>query len=143
MVGADLLARRVLALSEALGHLDRPEASDPARLRGDPVMRAAVERWLQVAIEACIDVAYHLIASEGWTPPETARAAFRALVAHGRLEADLADRLGLAAGLRNLIVHDYAELDLDLLAAAVRDDLDDLRRFGALAAGWLDEARGA
>ena len=31
------------------------------------MLRAAVERWLQVAIEACSDVAFHVVASEGWT----------------------------------------------------------------------------
>lgn len=139
MVGVDLLARRILALNEALSNLGRPEAGEAARLRRDPLLRAAVERWVQVAVEACIDVAYHVAASEGWIPPETARAAFLRLVAHGRLDQDLGDRLALAAGLRNLIVHDYAEIDLDRLAAAVRGDLDDLRRFAVLAAGWIDE----
>ena len=101
------------------------------------MLRAAVERWLQVAIEACINLAGHVIASEGWTPPQTARAAFQVLAAHGRLPLDLAQRLGLAASLRNLLVHDYALIDLDRLARAVREDMGDLRAFAAAAAGWM------
>jgi uncharacterized protein YutE (UPF0331/DUF86 family) len=131
MVDAEVVARRLLALNEALQHLDaHPAATEPDRLRADATLRAAVERWLQVAIEACIDLAYHVAAERGWTPSETARAAFLALASHGILTVDLAKRLGLAAGLRNVLVHDYADVDLTILAGVVASDLDDLRECG-------------
>src|SRR5437588_731352 len=126
MIDRDVAARRVLALNEALGDLARAEAGDENALAADRVLRAAVERWLQIAIEACIDLADHVIADEGWTPPETARAAFEALAAHGKLSVDLAKRLGDAAALRNILVHDYVSVDLARLARVVREDLADL-----------------
>jgi len=125
-------------MNEALGELERRPARDERALAGDTMLRAAVERWLQIAIEACIDVADHVIASEGWTPPESARSAFTSLAAHGKLPVDLADRLGHAAALRNILVHDYVSVDLRRLAAMVRDDLADLRAFAAVAATWID-----
>lgn len=137
MVVADVVARRLLALHESLRELGRPECGSAAALVGDAVLRAAVERWLQVAIESVADVAYHVIAAEGWTPPASARDAFRILAAHGRIDGALADRLGLAAGLRNVLVHDYAAIDLELVARAVRDDLGDLRAFASAAAEWI------
>jgi uncharacterized protein YutE (UPF0331/DUF86 family) len=136
-VGGDGLARRLAALCEALDDLALPRAGDAGELASDRVLRAAVERWLQVAIEACIDIASHVVAAEGWTPPIAARDAFRVLASHGRLPTDLAERLGAAAGLRNLLVHDYASIDLVQLARIVRDDLGDLRRFAGYAASWL------
>ena len=137
MVEAEVVTRRLLVLSQALAQLSRPQCGDPALLRTDDTLRAAVERWLQLAIEACIDVAFHAIAFEGWTPPESARSAFATLAAHGRLPLDLADRLGLAAGLRNVLVHDYVDVDTELLARAVLDDTSDLRAFAVIAGGWL------
>jgi uncharacterized protein YutE (UPF0331/DUF86 family) len=92
-----------------------------------------------VAIEACIDIAYHLIADRGWTPPDSAREAFAALMRHGLLDADLASRLGRAAGLRNLLVHDYVSVDPEQLVRVIRDGLDDLKTFGTLAARWLEQ----
>ena len=108
-------------------------------MAADPVLRAAVERWLQVAIEACIDIAYHVIGDRGWTPPDSARDAFRTLASHGLIDAALATRLGRAAGLRNVLVHDYVAVDLDKLAAAIGRDLGDLRAFGAIAGRWVEE----
>lgn len=89
------------------------------------------------AVEACIDIAYHVAASEGWTPPESGRAAFASLAAHGKLAPDLAQRLGNAAALRNVLVHDYVAIDLDRLASVVPDDLGDLREFAQAAASEL------
>lgn len=137
MVDADVVARRLLVLNECLIHLARPEAGDPTALAGDPTLRAAVERWLQVSIEACIDVASHVIASEGWAPPGSAREAFTVLATRGWIPVELAQQLGLAVGLRNLLVHDYAVTELSQLARTVREDLSDLRQFAVCAARWL------
>jgi len=52
MVGRDVIARRVLALNRALDHLKAEPAGDAERLRKDPLLRAAVERWVQLSIEA-------------------------------------------------------------------------------------------
>jgi len=139
VVDRDVVARRLLVLSECLAELARPDAADPARLAADAILRAAVERWLQVAIEACVDLASHVIADEGWTPPGTGREAFLVLAGHGRLPLDLAERLGSAVGLRNVLVHDYVAVDLSRLAHVVGEDLGDLREFARRAASWMTE----
>ena len=103
----------------------------------DAALQAAVERWLQIAVEACIDCAYRVVADLGLTPPDSARGAFEALVSQGVLSKELSARLGRAAGLRNILVHDYTRIDRALLVSVVHDDLDDLRAFGAAVAGLL------
>lgn len=132
MVDAEVVTRRLLVLNDALSQLaGRSDAITAESLRGDPLLRAAVERWMQVAIEACVDLAYHVIADAGWVPTDSARGAFLRLAEHHVIAAELASRLGLAAGLRNILVHEYAEVDLVILAAAARDGLSDLRQLGA------------
>lgn len=79
MVNPDAVARRLLILNECLRELARPEAAIPQQLAANSMLRAAVERWLQTAIEACIDMASHVIASEGWVPPASGREASTSL----------------------------------------------------------------
>jgi uncharacterized protein YutE (UPF0331/DUF86 family) len=134
---ADIISRKLFSMNAALQELSRPAASNAAALTTDSMLRAAVERWLQVAVEACVDIATHVIGDEGWTPPGNARASFQVLAGHNLIPLDLAQRLGLAASLRNLLVHDYATINLERLAATVRDDLGDLRRFAELASAWI------
>src|SRR5260221_5148833 len=99
VVEPEAITRRVLLLNECLQELMRPDAWNAQAMARDSMLRAAVERWLQVAIEACSDIAFHVVAAEGWTPPETGRAAFATLSAHGLLDSALASRLGRAVGL--------------------------------------------
>jgi uncharacterized protein YutE (UPF0331/DUF86 family) len=139
MIDADVIARRLLALNECLTELQRPEAADAAALARDQVLRAAVERWLQVAIEACIDIATHVVAVEGWTPAGSAREAFLVLASHGKIPLELAQRLGSAAGMRNVLVHEYVAVDLGRIAYAVQHDLADLRQLAALVELWMNE----
>jgi uncharacterized protein YutE (UPF0331/DUF86 family) len=139
MVDSDVIARRLLTLAECLTELQRPDAANAASLAGDPLLRAAVERWLQVAIEACIDIATHVVAAEGWTPAGSARDAFLVLANHAKVPLELAQRLGSAAGMRNVLVHDYVAVDLGRIAHAVRHDLADLRRFAVLVEAWMAE----
>lgn len=131
------LTRRLLALNEALTELEHPDACKTHTLTTNRMLRAAVERWLQISIESCLDIANHVIAARAWTPPSTGREAFLILAAHNELDPELARKLGRAVGLRNLLVHDYASIDLEQLASIVAHDLDDLRAFARHATRWL------
>lgn len=133
MIDAEVITRRILVLSETLQHLRaRLPQLTAEQLAAEPLLQAAVERWLQVAVESCIDIAYHVAAARGWPPPEGARAAFEELAVHRVITPALATRLGRAAGMRNILVHDYIRVDRGILAAAVHNALSDLAQFGAV-----------
>jgi hypothetical protein len=88
-------------------------------------------------LEACVDLAYHVIADRGWVPADTARGAFLRLAEQQLIGTELAGRLALAVGSRNILVHGYAEVDLELLSDAARHGLDDLRQLGAAVGALL------
>ena len=79
------------------------------------------------AIEGAARVAHHLAVSEGWTTPESNADAFAVLGRQGVITAELAARLGRAAGFRNILVHRYIEVDDEQVLAnlARLTDLDD------------------
>ena len=85
---------------------------------------------VQTAAQICIDVAQHVIASEGLRPPADYGDAFRSLAEHHVIDDGLADRLVALSGARNVIAHLYAEVDDDRLATSIREGgLDDLDAF--------------
>ena len=66
--------------------------------------------------------------------PGTYRESFLAAAAAGFISADLAERLAPSAGLRNILTHEYVEVDLELVAAAVQTAIVDYRAYvGAVA----------
>ncbi|MCA1675696.1 MAG: DUF86 domain-containing protein [Actinobacteria bacterium] len=114
----------------------RSEASaDPGR-RVDPLWLRGVKYTFVTAIEACVDVAQHMCASEGWGPPRDNGDAIRLLGKHGVLDIDLADNVRRAVGFRNVLVHDYVEVDDDIVVARLAN-LSDLNDFVTAVAGWL------
>ena len=93
--------------------------------------QAKAERWVQVAVEACIDLASHMIADHGLPTPATYRAAFETLAGAGLLEPELATQMAGWAGLRNLLVHLYLDVDHRRLHEIVTGELDQLDAFAA------------
>ena len=55
--------------------------------------------------------------------------AFALLEQAGRLEASLSDRMKRMVGFRNVSVHDYRRLNLDIVRSIVRKRLDDFIEF--------------
>jgi uncharacterized protein YutE (UPF0331/DUF86 family) len=88
------------------------------------------------AIRFCIDIGAHLIAELNLKLPSDYRGVFAALLPTG-LDAELGDRLGRAAGMRNILVHDYLGLDDEVVLSAL-ENLEDLRLFAAFVESRLD-----
>jgi len=135
LVDAESVGRRLQRLGELLAALEAIRAEGEQAYLSGLHTRLAAERALQLAVQTCIDVAAHLVAELGLRTPEDYRDTFRGLGERGHLDRALADRLGDAAGLRNILVHEYLEIDPREVWAAL-ERLDDLRAF-ADAAGHV------
>lgn len=128
MVDPESVGRRLQRLGELLSALETIRAAGDQTYLTDMQARLAAERALQLAIQACIDIAAHLVAELGLRTPEDYRDTFRGLADADLLDKDLAQRLGDAAGMRNILVHEYLEIDPRQVWAAL-ERLDDLRAF--------------
>lgn len=123
-------ARVRTLLRRIAGDLSDLAGEDPAALAQDARGLRAVKYSFVTAIEAVIDVAQHLCASEQWGAPPSNGDALRILARHDVLDADLAERLVAAVGFRNVLVHEYTVVD-DRRVIAALTELDDLRDFVA------------
>jgi uncharacterized protein YutE (UPF0331/DUF86 family) len=97
------------------------------RLQGDWLVRRAVERDLQIAVEVLIDVCHRLLSVSGGAPAATARAALEACEQLGVLRS--ADKYRPLVGFRNILVHDYEQLRSEIVAEIVNNRLGVLREF--------------
>lgn len=118
-----------------IGGIERWRAVLAAESQGAYGRRYAV----QAVAQACIDLANHLIASEGWRVPQDYGDTFTVLAERGVITEDLAGRLRALAGLRNLLVHLYDEVDDDRVAREARAGLDDVSALSQAVAGLLQE----
>lgn len=139
MVDANVLRRRIDALLGYLARLERFAALERAAFVADPDTFDLAERQLHLAVECALDIANHVIADRGYEAPDTYRDSFAILVRHGALPPDLGQRLQGWAGLRNILVHAYLDIDHALTWQAITTELGDLRALAVLAASWLDD----
>jgi uncharacterized protein YutE (UPF0331/DUF86 family) len=94
-----------------------------------------VERIIELLVAVMSDLLFHLLAERG-LQPASYRDAFRLAGTAGLLPADLAARLQLAAGMRNIIVHMYEELDYAIIHQSIPSLLQDTAQFISAAEGW-------
>lgn len=139
MVDEIRVLRLLRSVSDDLAVLRRESLADPRR-RTDPLWLRGVKYTFITAIEACLDVAQHICASEGWGPPSNNADALRVLGAHGVLAPDHADRMARAVGFRNVLVHEYVGVN-DGIVLARLNDLSDLQDFVMSVAGWTTAGR--
>lgn len=74
----------------------------------------------------------HLVRIHRLGVPQETREAFDLLVRAGRLEPILAEQLKKMVGFRNVAVHDYQRLSIEIVRHIVHHRLDDLLDFASL-----------
>ena len=127
MTDKELLAKK-LALIETyvveLRTLARPDQIDH-----DVREERFVEHTLQLAIQATLDAASHVVSDERLGEPQTNQELFELLARAAWIPNDLARSLRAAAGLRNILVHGYASVDKAIVRDVLANHLDDLLQF--------------
>ena len=116
MVDLGSVQRRLALLAEHRRRLEVLAGLDPAAYDD---RRYEARYLVQVSAQISVDLANHLIADAGWPAARDQRDALTRLAEHEVLDGDLASRLRDLTGLRNRLVHLYADVDDALVQAAL------------------------
>lgn len=127
MTDVPLVLKKLAAIETNVSELRR--LANPDQLSTDLKERRFVERTLQVALQGVLDVCSHIVSDERLGEPATNRDLVRLVAAHGWVAQELADTLQRMVGFRNVLVHDYDEVNLDILRAILTLHLQDLDAF--------------
>ena len=93
-------------------------------------LQAIVERRLQLAIQVCIDLANYLVAHHGLRVPDAQDNVFVILGEEKVIPSDLARRMAGMVRFRNILVHDYLEIDSAIVHKLLTTRLGDFDEFG-------------
>jgi uncharacterized protein YutE (UPF0331/DUF86 family) len=99
----------------------------------DAVLQGATERFLQLAIESCLNIGNRILSlhqfQKPFDPPQTYSDIFVGLKDIGIIEQDLCERLVMMAKFRNRLVHLYWEIIPEKIYEIVQDNLEDFKMF--------------
>lgn len=87
---------------------------------------------IQRAGEAAIDLAMHIVSQSKLGLPKSSREAFELLEKEGIINKEMALNMKAMVGFRNIAVHDYKEINLEILKQIIEKHLSDLLAFKAL-----------
>lgn len=136
------LVERLAELRLHVDHLHeiRPSVESAGDLSTDISLRNDVLHSLMIVCQVVIDVAGDLAARAG-LPFEDYTEAIRRLPESGPFPRELASRLELLPGFRNVLIHEYVSIDLERVVAAL-DDLGPVEEFADRLAEHLSEEEG-
>lgn len=110
---------------------------DAERLRRERPTRHVVERVLSQIVELAGSINTHIVASLLGRSPASYADSFDEVARAGVLEWDLAAALRPSTGMRNVLVHDYLEVDHGKVSAAIPPALEQYGQYVRHVARWL------
>ncbi|MBI4504027.1 MAG: DUF86 domain-containing protein [Chloroflexi bacterium] len=137
MLRPEVVRKRLQKLEEYLNILERLGCYTLEEFLVNPERYGSAERFLQLAIEAIDDVAAHVVAELELGPVEARRDLARHLREHSYIDEDLEQRWMRVIGFRNILVHDYLEIDRKLVYRVLKENLVDLRALAAVFSRFL------
>ena len=95
----------------------------------DSLRLDAVEFNILRIIELCIDLANHVVRVRKLGIPKESRASFTMLAREGLIPKELSKLLEGMVGFRNVLIHEYRELDIEVMKDVIEHRLDDVVAF--------------
>lgn len=133
----EAIERRLAHQRELLAELRSLHPLTADRLSAEPLVRAAVERIMQAVVDLALDINGHIASSVLNRSPATGRESFDLMVAAGALDAAHVESLKPAVGLRNILVHMYADIDTALIAGLAQEFEQTFSDYVRAVARWV------
>lgn len=143
MLRREFIERKLQLIAEDLGRLTQFRDESYESLVADDLRLAAVERILERIVLRAIDVNEHIISelatgSEEKTTRLSYRDTFRKLVDHDVYSSEFADQIVPSAGLRNILIHEYNDVDHRIVHGAIRMALEQYTAYVEAVRRFLD-----
>lgn len=129
MVDPDVILAKASAFKRHLKRIKEKRNTDLDSFLNDLDRQESVLFNLQMAIQNCIDIASHLVSEEGLGVPGSTNEMFYLLEERGHLDGEITERMVKAVGFRNLIVHEYAKIDLKQVHEIAHKNIKDIEAF--------------
>lgn len=138
LVDKTLIIKKLNYLKHEVGKLKRMDFSMDKILEDEDIQDLA-DRRMQLAIESCIDIATHLAAGLDLPRQEYASDIFLTLGKNGVISIKLAEKFTSVVGLRNILVHEYADINYKLAYSNLDEKLRDLEQFAKEVLEFLEK----
>src|SRR5699024_7596218 len=125
---SEIVLNKVTTIERCIKRINEVYESNPVNLE-DFTKQDSIILNIQRACEASIDLAMQLVSEHKLGIPKTRREAFEILQKSNIIKLNLRTLLINMVGFSNIAIHDYQELNLDILQAILEKHLNDFKSF--------------
>lgn len=134
----EIIKNKLMEIQDHINRISRMEFT-LEEIGSNRDIQDLISHRLHIAVESAIDIAAHIVSSLGLYQKEESKDFFDELGKQKVITPQLAQNMGKACGLRNLIVHEYGKLDFSKLFYDYKDDLKDLEEFNRQIYKYLEK----
>jgi uncharacterized protein YutE (UPF0331/DUF86 family) len=125
----EVVEQKLESLRRCLQRIETKCPTDAAMLIADIDLQDIVSLNLSRAVQISVDIGAHLIAGMEVPPPDNMGQVFDLLAQEGVLNNELANNLKKAVGFRNIAVHNYENINWEIVHCIVKFHLADFSEF--------------
>jgi uncharacterized protein YutE (UPF0331/DUF86 family) len=137
MVRAEVIRKRLNKLDEYLEILNGLKKYSLDEFLSTPEYYGSVERFLQLAIETTVDIGNHIVADLGLGEVNWYSDIAAILEEKNFISVDLREKWIRMVGFRNILVHDYLEVDRKIVYEVLHNQLGDIEELKQVFAKFL------
>lgn len=134
------IARKLSSMKKYVDFLRSKRELSLNELENNYIVRSAIERNFQLAIESVIEISEIIISREGFERPEDYKGTILCLGDHKIINDNFAKNFSKVAGLRNILVHMYEKVETEKLHEHLQN-LEDFDKFARYVAKYLQKKR--
>ncbi|UPM52600.1 type VII toxin-antitoxin system HepT family RNase toxin [Gottfriedia acidiceleris] len=123
-----VILNKISTIERCIKRINEVYDNNPSNLN-DFTKQDSIILNIQRACEACIDLAMHLVSEKKLGIPQSSRDSFDLLVANSLLDQELSMKLKAMVGFRNIAVHDYQSVNLEIVEKIIENHLIDLKKY--------------
>jgi uncharacterized protein YutE (UPF0331/DUF86 family) len=138
MIDQDLVRRKLARLNMYLDRLKPISELTFKEYISDFYKKTSAERLIQLIVECASDINSHVVLESGQRPPEDYTSSFVRAADAGLITHELAEKLKGSGGMRNIIVHEYMDIDDRKIYGILPKAISDFREYMRQSDNFLD-----
>ena len=138
MIDKDLVHRKLEDIITFMEELEKMLRFSDHEIERDFFKHRTAERLLQLIVDTMIDINLHLIRAERLVVPDDFQSSFKILAKQSILPMEFAEKIAPIVGLRNRVIHRYAEIDMKRFLSELRNEYRDFSEYVALIKKYTD-----
>lgn len=126
MVDKDVVKNKLINLEEYISDLSKYKSLTIDEYNEDKILQRYLERTLHLAVESILDIGSHIISDERMGSPNNNSDIIKILAERKVIKSNK-DKYIKMAQFRNIIVHDYAQIDPEVILGIINNNLEELK----------------